>query len=88
MKKLQKLHEPYENISTWQIKRARTHARECGPGLSVEKSSSYRVRLYTNLVDHIFLPRCCFWNPKIEAEQLPRNTHAKSDSNTYSFNYD
>ena len=28
MKKLQKLHEPYESITTWQIKRARAHARE------------------------------------------------------------
>ena len=26
MKKLQKLHEPYESITTWQIKRARAHA--------------------------------------------------------------
>ena len=52
MQKLQKLHEPYESITTWQIKRARTHARECGPGLLVEKSSSYRVRLDTTLVDH------------------------------------
>ena len=89
MKKLQKLYQPYENIPNWQIKRARTRARECGPGLSVEKSSSYRdrVRLYTSLVDHMFVPRCCFWNPKIEAEQWPRNTHAKCDSNSYSFNY-
>lgn len=52
MKKLQMLHEPYESITTWQIKRARTRAQECGPGLSVEKSSCYRVRLNTTLVDH------------------------------------
>jgi len=53
MKKLQKLHEPYERITTWQIKRATTHARECGPGLSVDKSSSYRVPPDTSLVDHL-----------------------------------
>ena len=52
MKKLQKLHEPYESITSWQIKRAITHAREYGPGLSVEKSSSSPVRLDTNRVDH------------------------------------
>ena len=52
MKKLQKLHEPYESITSWQIKRAITHARECGPGLSVEKSSSSPVRLDTSRVDH------------------------------------
>ena len=52
MKKLQKLHESYESITIWQIRRARTHARECGPGLLVEKSSSYRVRLDTTLVHH------------------------------------
>ena len=63
MKKLQQLHEPYESISTWQIKKARTHARECGPGLSVEKSSSYRVRLDTTLVDHFidFINRPYFY---------------------------
>jgi len=63
MKNLQKLHEPYESITTWQIKRARTHARDCRPGLSVEKSSSYRVRLDTTLVDHFidFINRPYFY---------------------------
>ena len=63
MKKLQKLHEPYESITTWQIKKARTHARECGPGLTVEKSLSYRVRLDTTLVDHFidFINRPYFY---------------------------
>ena len=63
MKKLQKLHEPYESTTTWQTKRERTHARECGPGLSVEKSSSYRVRLDTTLVDHFidFINRPYFY---------------------------
>ena len=51
MKKLRKLHEPYEGITIWQRKKAKAHARECGPSLSLEKSSSYRVRLDTTLVD-------------------------------------
>ena len=41
-KKLKMLHEPYERITDWQIKRARAHARECGPGFIVEKSTSHR----------------------------------------------
>ena len=63
MKKLQKLHELYESITTWQIKRARAHARECGPGLLAEKSSSYRVRLDVTLVDHFidFINRPYFY---------------------------
>ena len=63
MNKLQKLHEPYESITTWQIKKARAHARECGPGLSVEKPSSHRVRLDTTLVDHFvdFINRPYFY---------------------------
>ena len=36
----------------WQIKRARAHAREYGPGFTLEKASSYRIRLDTALVDH------------------------------------
>ena len=52
MEKLQKLHEPFESITMWQIKRARAHAREYGPGFTLEKASSYRVRLDTALVDH------------------------------------
>ncbi|CAB4003483.1 Hypothetical predicted protein [Paramuricea clavata] len=50
--KLKKLHEPYERITDWQIKRARAHARECGPGFAVEKSTSHRVRLNKVQVDH------------------------------------
>ena len=52
MERLQKLHEPFESITMWQIKRARAHAREYGPGFTLEKASSYRVRLDTALVDH------------------------------------
>ena len=75
MEKLQKMHEPYESITIWQIKRARAHAREYGPGLAVEKSQTHRVRLDTRLVDHFidFVNRPYFcqdasfvWNSKIE----------------------
>ena len=52
MEKLQKLHEPFESITMWQINRARAHAREYGPGFTLEKVPSYRVRLDTALVDH------------------------------------
>ena len=62
-KKLKKLHEPYERITDWQIKRARAHARECGPGLAVEKSTSHRVRLNKVQVDHFidFINRPYFY---------------------------
>ena len=53
IKKVEKLHEPYESITTIkQIKRAITHARECGPGLPLKKSSSSPVRLYISRVDY------------------------------------
>ena len=63
MEKLQKMHEPYESITIWQIKRVRAHAREYGPGLAVEKSPTHRVRLDTKLVDHFidFDNRRCFY---------------------------
>ena len=75
MKKLQKLHEPYERLTTWQIKRARAHAKECGLGNAVEKSSSHRVRLQRAKVDHFidfvnrpyFLSGCGVWNAQTEA---------------------
>ena len=62
-KKLQKLHEPYERITDWQIKRARAHARECGSGLAVEKTISHRVRLNRVQVDHFtdFINRPYFY---------------------------
>ena len=62
-KKLKKLHEPYERITDWQIKRARAEARECGPGFTVEKSTSHRVRLNKVEVDHFldFINRPYFY---------------------------
>jgi len=52
IKQLQKLHEPHESITEWQIKKARRHYRECGPGFTVQNSPSHRVRLPKALLDH------------------------------------
>ena len=38
--KLMRYHEPYEPMTRWQIKQARKHAKEKGPGISQEKSNS------------------------------------------------
>lgn len=51
-KTLQRIHEPYEKLTDWQIRRARAHAKERGPGLLVEKSSSNRVCLSKTKLDH------------------------------------
>ena len=40
---LQKVHEPFENLSTWQIKQARLHARSCGPGSYHTTEKQHRV---------------------------------------------
>ena len=52
VKKIQKIHEPYAKLTEWQIRRARAHARDCGPGSLVEKSPSHRVRLPPVKLDH------------------------------------
>ncbi|KAK3703411.1 hypothetical protein QZH41_003914 [Actinostola sp. cb2023] len=45
-------HQPYENITLWQIKQARKHAKDNGPGYPVEKPLHHRVRLSVPKVDH------------------------------------
>ena len=45
MHTLKKIHEPFGNLSTWQIKQARFHARSCGPGTIPVKEKRHRVRL-------------------------------------------
>ena len=52
VKTLQKIHEPYAKLSEWRIRRARAHARECGPGSLVERSPCHRVRLPPIKLDH------------------------------------
>ena len=49
---LQRIHEPFAKLTSWQIKRARAHARECSPGSLVEKPPSHRVRLLPAKLDH------------------------------------
>jgi hypothetical protein len=49
---LKKIHEPFGNLSTWQIKQARFHARSCGPGTLPVKEKQRRVRLDMAKVDH------------------------------------
>ena len=50
--KLQTLHEPYGRLSKWQIKRARAHARNNGPGMEIKKTRFHRVSLDMGKVDH------------------------------------
>ena len=50
--KLKKLHEPFEKLTNYQIKRARAHAQNIGPGLPVQKKFSNRVRIDMTKLDH------------------------------------
>ena len=53
IKTLQHLHESYEHLTEWQIKKARKHAQEKGSGFNVTKpSTSHRVRLPMTLLNH------------------------------------
>lgn len=52
VKALQKIHESYEILSTWQIKQARLHARSSGPGTLPANEKRHRVRLDMAKVDH------------------------------------
>ena len=49
---LKKIHEPYENLSTWEIKQARLHARSSGPGTLPINKKLPHVRLDMAKVDH------------------------------------
>jgi hypothetical protein len=52
IKKLQELHEPYEKISEWLIKRAREHTKNFGPGLEVCQPKIHRISLDMSKVDN------------------------------------
>lgn len=52
MSMLQKLHQPYGKLSTWEIKQARSHANLNGPGTTPEVTTNHRVRLDMSKVDH------------------------------------
>ena len=47
-----KLHEPYEKLTRYQVKRARQHAKLHRPGTIPEKELKHRVRLDMGKVDH------------------------------------
>ena len=47
-----KLHEPYEKLTKWQIKKARHHANVNGPGIQVEKVKHNRIRIDRTKLDH------------------------------------
>ena len=48
LKMLKKIHEPYGKITTWQIKMARQHARENGPGNIVSNLQIARTFMQYN----------------------------------------
>ena len=52
VKTLQRIHEPYAKLTEWQIRCARAHARERGPGSLVDTSPSHRVCLPPAKLDH------------------------------------
>lgn len=53
IKRLQKIHESYEEVTEWQIKKARRHAREYGHGCAVtDNLPSHRVRIPRESLDH------------------------------------
>lgn len=49
---LKKIHEPYEKLSSWQIKRARAHAKMHNPGAPLVKEIRHRQRLDMLKVEH------------------------------------
>ena len=61
--KLMKYHEPYEPLTRWQVKQARKHAKEKGPGMPQEKTFQHRIRLPMVKVDHFidFINRPYFY---------------------------
>ena len=52
MTKLKKIHQPYESLSTWEIKQARSRAKMHGPGTIPEIKTKHRARLDMGKVDH------------------------------------
>ena len=52
VEQLMRYYEPYEPLTLWQIKQARKHAKEKGPGIPQEKTVQHRIRLPMAKVDH------------------------------------
>ena len=51
-KKIIEIHEPYERITAWQVKKARAHCKQFGAGMPEEKEVHHRVRINTSKADH------------------------------------
>ena len=49
---LKRIHAPFENLSDRQIKKARNHAKNVGPGRAVEKTLFHRVRIDLTKLNH------------------------------------
>ncbi|KAL9954031.1 hypothetical protein ACROYT_G041519 [Oculina patagonica] len=51
-KELKAIHQPFENLSDRQIKKARAHVTSQGPGMPVTKIPHHRVRIDQRQLDH------------------------------------
>lgn len=51
-KQLKQIHEPFENMSDRQIKKARAHAKNVGIGMSIKRQPKHRVRIDLSKLDH------------------------------------
>jgi len=51
-KQLKQIHEPFENMSDRQIKKARAHAKNVGIGMSIKRQPTHRVRIDLSKLDH------------------------------------
>jgi hypothetical protein len=62
-KKLIEIHEPYERITSWRVKKAHAHCKQFGAGMPLEKQARHRVRIDTFKVDHFveFVNRLYFY---------------------------
>ena len=90
---LKKIHEPFEKLSDRQIKRARSHAKIVGVGLSVEKPLRHRVKIDLVKLDHFWSfvnqPYLeSLWNQDTEARFGRRVNYAKFYHNCCEVNDD
>ena len=49
---LKRMHQPFENLSDRQIKKARAQAKSEGPGVPIEKIPRHRIRIQQRQLDH------------------------------------
>ena len=60
---LMKLHEKFETINEWQVRKAKEHAKIVGPSIPTEKVKTHRVRPDVNKLEHFldFINRPYFY---------------------------